>query len=165
MTLDEILNIADGAYPDGLIRASADEIDVGDGLAAFIARELRSVYDEDDDAEDQLSYAMSAMGTARGQLDCVERAFMLAMERPSQTLDSRQLATVLAALRLWQAAEVRERNIPADATEHQREVAVVRAGEDMRRRVPDHFFSGDNNNEETPLTAEEIDGLCERLNR
>jgi hypothetical protein len=53
-------------------------------------------------------------------------------------LSGRELATVLAALRYWQRALARTRG----------EAPVL-----------DHFDGKD-----TPLTAEEIDRLCERLN-
>jgi hypothetical protein len=60
-------------------------------------------------------------------------------ERMTTRLTDRELATVLAALRHWQRA-------------------LARTGGEAP--LPDHFAS-----EHTPLTAEEIDRLCERLTR
>ena len=56
----------------------------------------------------------------------------------SDSLSDRELATVLAALRYWQQDLARNENDPP---------------------ICDHFQDGT-----TPLTVEEIDDLCERLN-
>lgn len=74
MTLDEILAVADAAYPDGLVAAAADDMDVGDTLAEFIFRELQDTYDAGASDEQQLAEAVRVMATAREELEAVEEA-------------------------------------------------------------------------------------------
>lgn len=73
MTLLEILNIANAAYPDGHLAAYYDpqtgepvipKAEVGDTLAMFIVRELRSVYNPAARADDKLYEAQLAMTQA-----------------------------------------------------------------------------------------------------
>jgi hypothetical protein len=78
MTLNEIIKIADAAYPDGLIAQAWDEkrqrvveSNLGDTLAQFVARELQDTYDEDDDDQSQLEAAVGAIRRAAAELDKV----------------------------------------------------------------------------------------------
>lgn len=75
MTIEEILAIADAVYPDGLVAAAADDMDVGDTLAEFIVRELQDTYDAEGSDEQQLAEAVRVMTTAREELEAVETAF------------------------------------------------------------------------------------------
>lgn len=76
MLLTEIIDIASGAYPDGLVKEYAllpDE-EHGDTLAKFIAIELGEVYDPNESNLDQLQSAIKAMATARDELAAVAAA-------------------------------------------------------------------------------------------
>ena len=77
MTLDELIDIADAAYGEGLVRMSHDTPDESHGgtLALFIACELEATFTPDDDNEDQLRDARKAIETAIGQLQSVAAAF------------------------------------------------------------------------------------------
>lgn len=75
MTFEEILAVADAAYPDGLVAAVAEDMEVGDTLAEFIFRELQDTYDTDASDEQQLAEAVRVMTSAREELEAVEEAF------------------------------------------------------------------------------------------
>ena len=78
MKLSTIINIADKAYPDGLVKQAFEEGDhVGDGLAEFIARELRETYDEKASSLEQLEEACRVMHNARRELVDVAEALEL----------------------------------------------------------------------------------------
>jgi len=96
MKLSTIINIADKAYPDGLVgqafkkgtalskRHGSSAIDylsgvpgVGDGLAEFIARELRDTYDPKAPSLEQLEEAARVMHNARRELVDVAEALEL----------------------------------------------------------------------------------------
>lgn len=71
LRLEDIIKVADGAYPDGLVgRAFDGERDVGDSLAVFIANELRETF-EDEDSVDQIANATQALHNAIEQLEGV----------------------------------------------------------------------------------------------
>lgn len=72
MTFDEIVKIADKAYPDGITPEYMD----GDGLAEFIYCELKETYDAGAPEEDQVMEAVRVMQVARRQLEAVEDAFL-----------------------------------------------------------------------------------------
>lgn len=72
MIFDEILAIADAAYPDGLVGAVSEGMEVGDTLAEFIFRELQDTYDPEASDEQQLAEAVRVMTTARQELEAVE---------------------------------------------------------------------------------------------
>lgn len=77
MTLKEIINVADRVYPDGLVgdyRRKPDE-DHGDGLAKFIAIELKETYDEKATDTEQLVEALRAMKAASRELRAVTDEF------------------------------------------------------------------------------------------
>lgn len=79
--------------------------------------------------------------------DCrIESAEILAEHRLSQgpylKLSSRELATVLAALRYWQSDVL-------DSGDEDRQAKAV---------MPEHF------EDDKPLSSEDVDELCERLN-
>jgi len=72
MTFDEIVEIADEAYPDGLIKQGGGS---GDGLAKFIYQELKETYDAAASEEVQIKEAIRVMWMARRELEAVEYAF------------------------------------------------------------------------------------------
>lgn len=74
MTLEEILAVADAAYPDGLVSAAAQDMEVGDTLAEFIFRELQDTYDSEANEEQQLAEAIRVIATARAEIEAVEEA-------------------------------------------------------------------------------------------
>ena len=71
MTLDEIIQMADEAYPDGLVARAHKGEDVGDTLALFIVRELTDIYDPDASDAEQAAAASGALGTAIDELQAV----------------------------------------------------------------------------------------------
>ncbi len=71
MTLDEIIQMADEAYPDGLVARAHKGEDVGDTLALFIVRELADTYDPDASDAEQAAAASGAMETAIDELQAV----------------------------------------------------------------------------------------------
>lgn len=77
MTLKEIIKIADEAYGDGLIQNYFDNPggQFGDGLARFIAVELRETYDDTATDDEQLNEAAHTMESAMLQLREVTLAF------------------------------------------------------------------------------------------
>ena len=64
MELKQLIAIADSAYPDGLVGLAAHGEPVGDGLAEFIARELRDTFDESITDSEQFGEAMRVLGIA-----------------------------------------------------------------------------------------------------
>jgi hypothetical protein len=80
MTLEQIIDIADQAYPDGFIRLYFDEPDGqhGDTLAKFIVLEIKETYDADTDDTAQLRVAFEAMLSGAAELDKVGMALMRA---------------------------------------------------------------------------------------
>ncbi len=71
MTLDEIIQMADEAYPDGLVARAHKGEDIGDTLALFIVRELTDIYDPDASDAEQAAAASGALGTAIDELQAV----------------------------------------------------------------------------------------------
>ena len=71
MTLNELIAIADQHYDDGLIGLyfSDPQGKHGDGLAAFIAIELRETFNPNTSTEDQLITAAGVIESATGQLE------------------------------------------------------------------------------------------------
>jgi hypothetical protein len=81
MTLDQIIEIADEAYGDGLIQTAHETgCEVGDTLASFIAIELRETYAASATDAEQLNEARRVMCAARREVQAVERAFEEAAE-------------------------------------------------------------------------------------
>lgn len=80
MTINELLEIVDAAYPDGMIRlcwdANRQQVrgDQGDTLAEFVVREIVDTFDADALEENQLDVALSEMRWACTELDAVIRA-------------------------------------------------------------------------------------------
>jgi hypothetical protein len=81
MKLENIINIANEAYPDGLIAQAAEEKNVGDGLAQFIATELTETFDPDSDTAEQLIEAVRCMTTAQKELMTVTLALQEALDK------------------------------------------------------------------------------------
>ncbi len=71
MTLDEIIQVADEAYPDGLVARAHKGEDAGDTLALFIVRELGDIYDPDASDAEQAAAASGALETAVNELQAV----------------------------------------------------------------------------------------------
>jgi len=73
MKLEEIIDIADAAYPDDFVRQyfNEPEKDHGDSLARFIAFEIIETFDEDGTDENQLAQAIHAIANGRDELDRV----------------------------------------------------------------------------------------------
>jgi len=80
MTLDNIIAIADGVYPDGLVERAAKGEDVGDSLATFIAQELKSTFDPKASDYHKLVAARNAMSKAAAELTSVTKAFARVQE-------------------------------------------------------------------------------------
>ena len=87
MNINEIIQIADKAYGDGLISQywdpekghPVDNDCSGDTLAIFIVRELFETYDETESTEQQLKEAMRCIASAASQLDDVQDGLLAAM--------------------------------------------------------------------------------------
>lgn len=77
MTMQELIDIADGAYPDWLVGQWAANLggNYGDGLARFIAVELMETYEEGETDAEQLDRARQVMETASNELAAVREAF------------------------------------------------------------------------------------------
>ena len=78
LTLEELIKIADEAYPDGgLVMEYSKDPDgaFGDDLARFIAMELESTFDPEADRQRQLDTAAHTLERAIYELDDVLRAF------------------------------------------------------------------------------------------
>lgn len=82
MTLDQLIAIADGAYPDGFVGMYHQEPDEqhGDTLAKFIAIELKDTFDSDLDDDIQIQEATRALETAVRELNGVVSALYSAYE-------------------------------------------------------------------------------------
>lgn len=85
MKFENIIKIADAAYPDGLIQQAFDAnkdrgvedelVSVGDGLAEWIARELADTYDSKASSLEQLKEARRVMFRGHTELGGVFHAF------------------------------------------------------------------------------------------
>lgn len=71
MTFDELIDIVDGAYPEGLVRKYVDDPDGyhGDGLAKFIAVELKETFDPAESSSRQLDDAVRAIARSVNDLN------------------------------------------------------------------------------------------------
>jgi hypothetical protein len=76
MKLEELIKIADDAYPDGFVKQYYDDPqgNHGDSLARFIAFEIIETYDEDGTDENQLAQAIHTIANGRDELDRVLEA-------------------------------------------------------------------------------------------
>lgn len=90
MTLNELINIASGAYPDGLIAETYWDFKRqrprrnpkgGDTLALFIANEIADTYDPTALDEQQIEAVVKAIARARDDLDSVSAALNGEMEK------------------------------------------------------------------------------------
>src|SRR5262245_1997114 len=88
MTLDELVALADAAYPEGLIRRHWDSAaqrpaaqSDGDTLALFIASELHGTFNIALDDGAQLDVAARALGLAASELRAVARALLAEADR------------------------------------------------------------------------------------
>jgi hypothetical protein len=73
MKLEALIDIADQAYPDGLVRNYFDDPqgNHGDSLARFIAFELTETFDENANDENQLIQAIHVIANGRDELEQV----------------------------------------------------------------------------------------------
>lgn len=77
MTLNQLIRAASDAYPEDLIwQCHAGATNVGDGLAKFIAIELKETFDVEASEEQQLEEAVRVLKTARENLDRVLDHFL-----------------------------------------------------------------------------------------
>ena len=84
MKLEEIIAIADKAYPDGMVQQAFEAYNrhqetieddrVGDGLAEFIVRELTDTYDGGASKKKQLAEAVRCIDRATEELQAVSKA-------------------------------------------------------------------------------------------
>lgn len=78
MTVDEIIDVASAAYPDGLVRLYHDDPSTnhGDSIAKFIANEIKEAHRvrEGAAAAVQLDTAIRYLRRAREDLEAVEHA-------------------------------------------------------------------------------------------
>jgi len=88
--LNELINIASAAYPDGLIAVEYWDFKRecprrnpkgGDTLALFIALELKDTFDPDATDGQQLRAALRAIERAQGELAAVGGAFTVVLEK------------------------------------------------------------------------------------
>lgn len=80
MQFSEIIEIADGSYPEGMIGETyRQRRNCGDTLALFICRELSAVYDAAADDATQLRTAQNALHTAIRELQDVSHALSQAL--------------------------------------------------------------------------------------
>ena len=79
MTLQELIDIADAVYPDGMVGMYHREPrkNHGDILAKFLATELRETFDTDATDDEQLVTAERAVYAAIGELEAVREALTL----------------------------------------------------------------------------------------
>ena len=77
MTIEQLIAIADSAYPDNMIQQAFDaqkknkgrkRVTIGDGLAEFIARELTETFDSTASRLAQLQEASRCMYTAQREV-------------------------------------------------------------------------------------------------
>ena len=76
MHIDRLISIASSAYPDGLVGEYHIDPkgDYGDGLAKFVALELKDTFDPEASDIGQLEEASKAIGRAVKELQDVEAA-------------------------------------------------------------------------------------------
>lgn len=77
MTLDQIIEIADNEYGDGLVEEAyrTKRTGLGDSLALFIAQELEETHEHGASDADQLWEAYRVMRLAKVQITDLEEAF------------------------------------------------------------------------------------------
>lgn len=71
MTLNKLIKTASRDYPNNLIQlahSGKDGIELGDGLASFVASELKETFDKDASSKEQLDKAIDVMGRAISEL-------------------------------------------------------------------------------------------------
>jgi len=102
LRLNDIIKVADEAYYSGeeLISRAAEGHDPGDGLAKFIAQELKETFDSQALVTDQISQAMILMDRARQELQGVHQAFseVLVQVKKVQTTPRKNLPLLIGTL-------------------------------------------------------------------
>lgn len=75
MKLQQLINIANDAYPDDMILQYFEKPkgNHGDTLAKFITVELEETFSEESDSDTQIAEAIRAMNTAKREIDNVIR--------------------------------------------------------------------------------------------
>lgn len=76
MTLGKLIGIVSDAYGDNLVKSYFEDPEgpYGDGLAKFVAHEIKETYDPAATDEKQIMEAMRCMRSAREQLEDVIKA-------------------------------------------------------------------------------------------
>lgn len=75
MKLDELIEIANRGYPDDeIVSYHRGETETGDGLAKFIAVELRETFDPKTADAAQIAEAIRALSVARNEIESVIEA-------------------------------------------------------------------------------------------
>lgn len=81
MELNKLMEIANDVYPDGLIgqywnngNGMPDVVELGDGLARFVAMEIAETFDPDLKSSEQLEEAANCVGRAASELESVAEA-------------------------------------------------------------------------------------------
>jgi len=74
-SLAQIIDMADKAYPDGLVKRAASGEKVGDTLVEFIVKELKDTFDPKATYTEQLKEAHRVMYRAMIKLGAVAQAF------------------------------------------------------------------------------------------
>jgi hypothetical protein len=77
MTLNQLIKTASKGYPDGLVEKTHAGDDCGDGLASFIALELRETFDDDASNKEQLDTAIDVVSRAVKDMDGVLHSLLL----------------------------------------------------------------------------------------
>jgi hypothetical protein len=107
MKLNDLIAIANKAYPDDMIKGYAEnpKAKPGDDLAMFIAVELSETFDKDEETKTQLEQAFNVMNKARGELESVCRALQSELDKPKKLLEEQR---GLAAEKAWCKAKLPE---------------------------------------------------------
>lgn len=95
LSVKDIIQIADEVYPDGLVGQAAARRNVGDGLAKFVATELKETFESHHSDKEKLETAHQAMRNAINELVAVANAFSERLTVP----EDKRLQTLLAAAR------------------------------------------------------------------
>jgi hypothetical protein len=105
MKLEDIIAIANKAYPDDMIQGyfKKPRANLGDTLAKFVASELDSTYGEDVPDAEQLCTAARVVEKAASELTKVANAFRAKLYEPLKKLEEQRHA---AAEKAWDAASL-----------------------------------------------------------
>lgn len=105
LKLKDLIEIADGAYPEGLVAQYSrnSRANLGDDLAKFVAEELDSTFDPLVPEAEQLCQAARSMEKAASELAKVAKAFRAKLHEPLEKLEA---ARRKAADEAWESAKL-----------------------------------------------------------